>query len=242
MTSTMTGGGRLGNQIIRNLAVSLIANKFNLRVHYKNLKLIEEIGISLFNGEKTHKTTIALTDLNWLSILNQTELCANLNPNDNYFQTREITNILYAYLNSDIAKSEIISKNPFLIRYNANNDCCIHIRLSDATQWAPTIDYYLNALGKLQFDNLFITTDSEHHPYIKAIQRTFPASTVLHMNEVSTIQFASTCKHIILSHGSFSAVIGYLSFFSTVYFPAYSLASTQWFGDMFSIDGWIELM
>lgn len=44
----------------------------------------------------------------------------------------------------------------------------------------------------------------------------------------------------ILSHGSFSAVIGYLSFFSNVYYPEYEL-NKIWYGDMFSIDNWIKL-
>ena len=39
------------------------------------------------------------------------------------------------------------------------------------------------------------------------------------MDPVKTIQFGSTCKHIVLSHGSFSAMIGYLGFFSQVYYP-----------------------
>ena len=34
MTSTTGNNGRLGNQIIRNLAVSLIAEKYNLQVDY----------------------------------------------------------------------------------------------------------------------------------------------------------------------------------------------------------------
>ena len=43
--STITENGRLGNQIIRNLAVSLIAEKFNLNVNYCNKSLIETLGI-----------------------------------------------------------------------------------------------------------------------------------------------------------------------------------------------------
>ena len=42
---------------------------------------------------------------------------------------------------------------------------------------------------------------------------------LLHYNEIDTIQFGSTCKNIILSHGSFSAMIGNLSFYSNIYYP-----------------------
>jgi hypothetical protein len=39
MTSTIEGEGRLGNQIIRNLAVSLLAEKHDLKVDYYNKTL-----------------------------------------------------------------------------------------------------------------------------------------------------------------------------------------------------------
>jgi hypothetical protein len=48
MTTTIATNGRLGNQIIRNLAVSLIAEKFNLHVDYVNFNLINDLGINLF--------------------------------------------------------------------------------------------------------------------------------------------------------------------------------------------------
>ena len=44
MSSTITQkSGRLGNQIIRNLAVSIIAEKHNLYVNYCNYDLITKI-------------------------------------------------------------------------------------------------------------------------------------------------------------------------------------------------------
>jgi len=48
------------------------------------------------------------------------------------------------------------------------------------------------------------------------------------------------CKNIILSHGSFSAVIGYLGFFSKIYYPEYDL-NKIWYGDMFSINNWVMM-
>ena len=48
MTETSDYVGRLGNQIIRNLAVSLIAEKHNLYVKYSSYDLINSLGIELF--------------------------------------------------------------------------------------------------------------------------------------------------------------------------------------------------
>ena len=40
---------------------------------------------------------------------------------------------------------------------------------------------------------------------------------LINYNEIDTIHFGSTCKNVILSHGSFSAIIGYMAFYSNVY-------------------------
>lgn len=230
--------GRLGNQIIRNLAVSLLARRHNLAVYYYNKELIAKLGIELFSGSKTYNKVISLTDDNYGAIYNTHRFQCNINPNDHYFQTKQITNFLYAYLSS--IQSAIIDKNPYKERYNENNDLFIHIRLTDVARFNPGLAYYVNAIGKLTFDKLYISTDEATHPIIKELVSMYPTITVIQMDEIHTIQFASTCKHIVLSHGSFSAVIGYLAFFSNVYYPAYG--DTMWYGDMFSIDGWKKLV
>ena len=69
MTTTCRNG-RLGNQIIRNLAVSLIAEKYDLHVDYYNEPLIRKLGIKLFSGSKIFSDTIPLTDDNYFSLYN----------------------------------------------------------------------------------------------------------------------------------------------------------------------------
>lgn len=236
MTTTINSRGRLGNQIIRNLAVSLIAEKNNLYVNYGCYNLIQKLGINLFIGINKHPTTILLTDENYFDMMSNASLNHNLNANNNYFQTKEITNLLYNYLHSNAIKTNIINKNPFKDRYNANNDLFIHIRLTDAERFNPGIKYYMNSISNIKFTNLYISTDDKTHNIITQIIQKYP-NTILNYDEIETFQFASTCKNIILSHGSFSAVIGYLSFFSNVNYPEYE-SNKIWYGDMFSIDGW----
>ena len=122
MTSTTGRNGRLGNQIIRNLAVSLLAKKHNLKVEYYNKDLIKKLGIELFTGSNSYNYINYLTDDNYFTIYNVDKLNYNLNPNKNYFQTKEITNFLYNYLHKDEIKSNIIINNPFKERYTKNND------------------------------------------------------------------------------------------------------------------------
>lgn len=56
--SVCWGEGNLCNHVIRNLAFSIIAEKFNLSVTYENKEFIPEIeklGINLYSGEKKYK-------------------------------------------------------------------------------------------------------------------------------------------------------------------------------------------
>lgn len=238
---TMTNrNGRLGNQIIRNLAVNLIAKKYNLKVDYYNLNLISQLGIELFSGDNDYSNTIDLTDNNYFEIHNSQFLNNNLNPNNNFFQTKEITNLLYSHLHEDEIKLNIISKNEFKERYNSNKDIFIHIRLGDVAYLNPGLNYYLKSIKNIEnFDNLYISSDTLNHNIIHEIIKEYPNAKIISSNEIQTIKFASTCKYIILSHGSFSAIIGYLAYHSNVYYPKYE-ENKMWYGDMFSIDGWVK--
>jgi hypothetical protein len=240
MTSTVGYMGRLGNQIIRNLAVSLLAEKHDLKVDYFNKDLINKLGIELFSGSNTHSCMHDLTDDNYFYFYNCEHLQYNLEPNNSFFQTKDITNFLYNYLHTDKIKSNIIAHNPFNERYGKNNDLYIHIRLTDTAHFNPGITYYVNAIKNVTFDKLYISTDDPNHSIILELLQLYPDAQLLYYDEISTFQFASTCKNIILSHGSFSAVIGYLAFFSTIYYPQYE-SGKIWYGDIFSIDSWIQL-
>lgn len=250
MTSTTSSNGRLCNQIIRNLAVSIIAEKHNLQVKYSSLDQIKQLGINLFSGKNSFNSTIKITDDNFFEILEKEDLQSNLDPNNNYFQTRNISNYLYNYLHLENNRKIIIESNKYKERMNIpndknendknekNNDCFIHIRLTDVEQHNPGFEYYVRALENINFDNLHIASDNLDHNIINNIVKLYPKANLLrNYNEIETIQFGSTNKHIILSHGSFSAIIGYLSFYSDVYYSKYN-NNHIWYGDMFSIPNW----
>jgi hypothetical protein len=237
MTTTTEQYGRLGNQLIRNLAVSLIAEKFNLAVQYASHALLQKLGIPLFSGDHVYDTTLLLTDSNYFSIYQGETLDCNLNPNENFFQTQSIISVLYDYLQQN--KQSVITKNPFKHRYEANHDLFVHIRLTDVAHFNPGLNYYLSAIQSIPFHHLYISTDDKTHSIVKDIVAQYPSAELMQTDELDTIQFASTCKYILLSHGSFSAVIGYLSFFSSVYYPDYE-SDKIWYGDMFSIPNWTK--
>jgi len=236
--SLCVGGGRLGNQIIRNLATSIICEKNDLYCDYKNsYEKIKDLGINLFIGKNKYNNNINITEDNYISLL-ETNITSNIIVKDNYLQTKEICDKICNYLHTDSIKTIIINKNPFKERNNNNNDLFIHIRLTDTAYLNPGIDYYINTMLTIEFNDLYVSTDDVNHEIIKQILQLYPKTQVINYDEIKTIQFGSTCKNIILSHGSFSAIIGYLSFYSVIYYPNYNRTSHMWFGDMFSIDGW----
>lgn len=235
--------GRLGNHIIRNIAVSFLANKHNLFVTYCNYDLITTLGINLFIGTNVHDNINFLTDDNYFATLQQDNINFNLNPNRNYFQTKPIANYIYNYLNEPHISNNIKSCNQFKLRYNNNNDVFIHVRLGDVIKFNPGLDYYIKAIDKIkqnsQVDNIYISSDSPNHIIVTTLCSKYKAEKIIE-SEIKTIQFGSTCKNIILSHGSFSAIIGFLSFDSNVHYCKYE-NNKMWYGDMFSIDKWIEI-
>jgi hypothetical protein len=235
--TTTTRNGRLGNQIIRNLAVSLIAEKNDLFVDYYDNEIIKRLGINLFVGTKKYGHKKVLNDDNYFSVYNETNMDYDLDPNNNYFQTKEIIQLLYDYLHTNNVKMSIMTNNPFKERYNANNDLFIHVRLTDVAHFNPGVSYYLNTIEKIHHNDIYLSTDQENHPIIGEICSKYPKIRIIRCDEINTFQFASTCRNIILSHGSFSAIIGYLAYFSNIFYPEYE-KNKMWYGDMFSINGW----
>lgn len=238
MSYTTCKNGRLGNQIIRNIAMSLLAEKFDLYVDYSNYDVINNIlGINLYIGKNNFFVTKHVIDNNYLKIYNYKKYEYNLDLNETFFQKKEIINLIYKYLNSDKIKNNIIKKNIFNERYNNNNDLYIHFRLGDIyPHFNISINYYIKTILTIDYDNIYLSTDSIDNKLICKLLHIFPNIKIIKKNETYTIQFASTCKHIILSHGSFSAIIGYISFNSNIYFLD---SKPKWCSlNMFLYDKW----
>jgi len=225
--SKSESGGRLGNQIIRHLALSLIAEKHDL---YTSLYLreseVSELGIDLFCGHKIYSETLNLTDSNYFDIFEKESINYNLNA-ETYFQSKKISDKIHEHLNSSEVIEKIIQKNQYKSRYNNNNDCFVHIRLGDVAQWNPGFEYYDGILSTLKIDNIYIATDSPYHEIVKKLQDKYLNVKMFDDTLSNIIKFGSTNKYVILSYGTFSAIIGYLAYHSTVFYKKVS-QKTAW--------------
>lgn len=212
--SKSSGAGRFGNQLVRALALNLVARKHDLKSDYQGKAQIAKIGIKLFSGKKVHKKTETIRDGNYISILNRTNNAVNLRTSG-YFQTRKITGLIHQYLQEESVREDIMSGNKYKNRYGNNNDCFIHVRLGDVQRFNPGLTYYEKILKGLKYDNLYISSDTPGHKTVQHLIKHYGAQL---KNDITDIfLFAPTCKHLILSYGTFSAMLGYLAYHSQVY-------------------------
>jgi hypothetical protein len=237
-TTDVKHHSRFCNCFLRNLCVSIAAERGNLTATYDHYDEIMELGVPLFSGDLTHKHTVMFNDELFEKVVNNKLLVnANLNANECYFQKTATIKYLYDYLRSPRIKAGVIEKNPFREKYGESN-CFIHVRLGDVVHWNPGFEYYdkvLSATG-LKYDKLYISSDSPEHEICKKIIDKYGAILV-NETPVKTIQLGSTCRYLILSNGSFSSVIGYLAYSAeTVFYPQ---MKSNWHGDLFCIPGWI---
>jgi hypothetical protein len=227
----------LGVQLFRNLAVSLMASKHNLSVGYAHPERMEQLGISLYRGAYVYDRTYELNEFNYVALYHRDHIQHNLNANHAYFHTKEIIHIIYRHLHTPTVRSNIIAANPFRDRYLANHDLFIHIRLTDIVHSEPVKRYYRRKIDEIGFDRLYLSSDPPAHPMIDELLRTHSNARCIDLNDVEMVQFASTCRYVVLSHGATSAAIGYLAFFSDIFYPALNF-DTMWHGEMFGIEGW----
>jgi len=242
MTNTTIGtGGRFANHFFRNLTAHFIAKNNNLKFTYSYSQEFFNLGIELYkNGDQTYNDDFIITDDNFFELIKKN---IKLNKNitlkmcDVYAQTKEFSFYIRDYIYADEQKNKIIEKNLFKYKYNNNNDVFVHVRLGDSVEHNPGYIYYDWVLSNMNFENGFISSDLLTHPLCIALIKKYNLTPII-KTEVKTIMFASTCKNIVLSNGSFSWLMGLLGFFSTVYFPK---VKNWWHGDIFVFPEWNEI-
>ena len=213
-------------------------------VKYSNYdKINNKLGITLYSGENKYEETIVLNDNNYFEIFNSGNLTFNLNSDKAYFQTKDISDFVYNLFKTKY-KKKIMNTNMFKSRYDNNNDIFIHIRLGDVRSKNPGIQYYLNALKHIKdYDNIIISSDSPNHIFVRELLKNNRAKLLID-DEIKTIQFGSTCKYLILSGGTFSCIIGYMGYYSTIFYPNSDIVRQKemvWHGDIFDKPNWIPI-
>jgi hypothetical protein len=239
MSNDMTGSeGRLCNHIIRALGAHFIAKNQNLTFNYGQYhEKMKQLGMNLFCGIMTYNSEIRIPD-NIMPYISDIPLFRNINVNHSYFQTKDFSNYLYRYFQRYENQESIVQANKFKDRYHSNNDVFVHVRLGDVADKNQGFAYYDKALSQISFENGYIASDDSNHSICQQLIKKYHLN-IIDYDEVETIMFGSTCKHIVLTGGSFSYIIGLFGFFSNVY---YLKGFDTWYpSELFFIPNWTEI-
>jgi hypothetical protein len=224
--------------VFRNIAVSLIAERFDLAVAYAWDDEMRALGIPLFRtGNATYEETKIINEKNYADVLDGDDPKSRLViPRDAYFQNAEASERIFAWLRSEDVKKHIVDANPHRHRYGTNNDCFVHVRLGDVARLNPGSAYYIDAISRVpSVEDIYLATDSPEHAVVHEIVTAYPRVVVLSLQEIPTIQFGGTCRYLVLSQGTFSAVTAYTAFSAeTIVWPR---VKQEWHGDIFSLPG-----
>jgi hypothetical protein len=262
INTTFAAGGRFGNIFIRNFVAEYIAKKNNLKMKYERYYQFEKLGIKLFIGENIYDETLLITDENINSIIFNDNIFNTYAKNRNiifrqhdynpfsirnyaWCQTSSIASYIRKVVNLE---NRIMNNNPFKDRYNKNNDIFIHVRLGDiiGLKFNVSINYYDSIIQKIldsknyknnhYFNNgvRYITSDSIDNIICQTLIKKYDLK-IYNADEIDTIQFGSTCKNIVLSNGTYSWLLGLLSFGSNVHYPT---IKKKWHGNIFIFPDW----
>jgi len=240
INNTNVHRARFGNLFFLNMCLSMFSQKFDLKCSYKNELEFNKLGIYFQNGRQIYKKNLLLTDYNFENVLESDISSRNIIINNSvWFHTNRFCKIIQTYFEKHNLFKNVRKSNLYKDRYNNNNDLFIHVRLGDVSDKTVCLQkYYTNMLEKQKFNRGFISSDSLNHPLCKKLIQKYKLN-VIDTSEVETIMFGSTCKHIILTGGTFSWLIAFFALSSSHIF--YPDLNDKWYGDIFSFSNWNKI-
>ena len=241
LNTTLNCHGRFINHFFLNNVAHLVCQKGNLKFTYGYAEQFRSLGITFFDqGTLVYPTHITYeipkeeAKLKHFLFNPNCIVKANLYFSGNrFYQNKPFAHFLHDYYTQPKQKNKIIAANKYKVRYNANNDYFVHVRLGDVAKNTVGYEYYAMVLSRLATGKQgYIASDTIDHPICQQLILQYNLQ-IMTGDEVTTIMFGSTCKTIVLSAGTFSWFIGLLGFYSDVYYPDYAEQLIKWHPDIY---------
>lgn len=234
--------GRLANRFFGNMLYSFLSKKYKIIATYSRDEELTAMGFE-FHRQPSEDLTARdiLVTLNNDNIVEYikgeypVERIRFVDIDDTYYQTPAVCQLFKEVFSEPVTRQRIRDHNPFRERYGTNRDAFIHVRLGDVAAHAPTLAYFERALAAVPFEKGYIASDSPHHPLVRTLVEKYNLAFV-NGSPHQLIQFANTCKYLVLSHGTFSWMMGFFAFDSEK--VQYPVIKTKWHGDIFVFPEW----
>ena len=202
-------GTRLGNHIFQNVGLALLAKKNNYKVYeYFSTEECKVLNFNFYSGTKVNETYAYYNDEHLMPLLQYTNELDHGILYEGYFQNLDF---IKTY------KQDI--KSLFNLDKHENNDLFIHIRLDDAEHFNPGIDYYRECISKIKYDKIFISSDSPTSNFVQTLVKEYNMS-IYEDTPINTINFGRKSNNIIMSNGTFSWWIAFLSNAKNIFYPS----------------------
>ena len=236
--------GRSGNNLLQFLVVKLFCERHGLQLdtypvsngqfYKKNYNIGSIWNVDRSSGlDTSDKKRIKITDNNFHAWFNAPTAKVQENSYTFYgfFQQREIFEKYWKELRGFL--SPTYDERP-------NDEVFVAYRIGDLanTQAMLPLDYYVTALKSLNFSKGYITSDSINHPNILKLSKQFNLEPYSNNDPMCKINFAKNFRQLILSEGSFSFLMGFLSKAENI---ICSRRPLYWHGDLFFNSNWVGL-
>jgi|15BtaG_2_1085339.scaffolds.fasta_scaffold00349_3 hypothetical protein len=220
--------GRFGNRLLIDVGTSIIAEHTNYKVRGYSHQEANQLDVSLYDGSDrySHKF-LTVEDDDIVKFLERGDL-KELQCGVNLACSFQRKNFLLQY--EEHIRKHFYYKTP----PQSINSLLVHVRLGDVSHLNPGYKYYEQCIEEIDFVEGYITSDSPHSNLVKRLAEMYQL-TLVHKTEPEILKYATGFDKLVLSNGTFSWWMGFLSQASTVYFPS---MEAKWHGDIFVYPRW----
>ena len=231
--------GRLANNLIQNIGLSLLGEKLNLKVsNYKSTPEILKFNLNLWKeGRVLNKnSSLQIYKDEDIDILFRDQF----EPKSAFIFEGNFQNGKFLFKNrAKIKKMFCYEKDPSF----DNSKLILMIRLSDVAHLAPPLNFYYEAIADMQSKlgsntkiEGFIASDSPNNKIVKKLASKYNYK-IISGDATETLKYAIRFRNFILTGGSYHWLAAFLADAKNVIYPEHTY---MWHGDIYNHFKWTK--